>query len=428
MLLLPLSRCYLLYAVKELFAITPTFRLVSPSIAGGVATLSTTYAAGYAASNAIDMRADPSNSTSSPLAHGSCPSTTGSDWFRLAFPPVEIASYIFVNRGDGGFGTRIVQGAGYITLSAQNGTQLDRRDLSAQLIQQFSVTPFLAPQLPNPTAPDQTDETNRNLRVRYLRIVAPANVEIRLREIWLLDWNLVNIAYGRTVTSSSPPTVGNLSAVVDGVLDFDLASTTTGSQVTVPGSASGASLTIDLGGLYEPRFAYVFLNQFNLPSASYTMQLLNHYGWPVGAYTVGNIIGQSVQLWSLANTTYPPSPSATSTRSNSATASVSATPSSSATASLPVGVTPSITKTASATPSLTASPVSVHPVRLKIDVTGQPLNFIEALVFNTAGKLISAQQNGGVASSSADLQASFNFTSEFHTTCAYHQSTPGKSC
>lgn len=87
-------------AVKEVFAITPDFRLVSPSIAGGVATISTTLG-GYPPEKGIDMRADPSNSTAD-LAHGSCPPTGTSDWWRVDFFPTPLASMVFVNRGDGG--------------------------------------------------------------------------------------------------------------------------------------------------------------------------------------------------------------------------------------------------------------------------------------------------------------------------------------
>lgn len=114
----------------------------------------------------------------------------------------------------------------------------------------------------------------------------------------------------------------------------------------------------------------------------------------------------------------PPSATPTATPTQSSTATPTSTPSTTATNTGTASNTATVTATSSSAPSLTASPssslspgaspsatqtpISSHPARIRISNTGGScLTFLELMVFDAAGRLISTPAAGATTSSSS---------------------------
>jgi hypothetical protein len=256
---------------------------------------------------------------------------------------------------DSNLNARILAGGGRLSVIAQNGSTVLGADLTADLGQQFTLAAFTAPVLPDAGSAAQTDSGNRFLRPRYVRIAAPSGAALTLREVWLLDGEYRNVAYQRTVTTSATPAVGAGSQLVDGLLNFD-ASATTSSQVSLAAEAGVAhSVTIDIGHLVlEPTALIIFCNRFSMPTAAYSVSLLNWDGQPVWSATM-TTVGQVQTFQNLTQNLVIPSPTSSMTPSPSITATPPVTPSYTPTTTRSGTISPSMTYTRTMTPSITPS-------------------------------------------------------------------------
>lgn len=165
-------------------------RIVSAAQAGGVASQRSTFINGaitYAASNSIDLIADPWGANAlgtNGLSHSVCPSNFGvrEFWTNNYAPVAPVSQAIFVNRMDSGLGVRIAQGEGVLSVVAHNGTTVGRLSLGATAWQTLSLAPFLPPATPDASSPEQQSEANRVNGVRFVTVTIPANLRLNFRE------------------------------------------------------------------------------------------------------------------------------------------------------------------------------------------------------------------------------------------------------
>ena len=269
----------------------------------------------------------------------------------MDFAPTAVASLLFCNRYDASgsqANTLIVAGGGTISVIAQNSTPIAQFLLSADMVQQYAVAPFAAPAPVDASWPAQDDETNRQTLPRYVRITAAANIALRLREVFVLDSTMTN----KAVNATAAATIGSPSQIVDGVMDYDT-TVNTGSQLFLPASANGQSVTIDLGGVKNLTALILFHNKAALPSVGYTVNLLNWYGVTIGNYGLA-ANRQVLTLW-VNGTTFAPTPTSSPTSAPSVSGSPPPTTSSTPTVTKTVTTTASNTFTRTNTPSITPS-------------------------------------------------------------------------
>lgn len=281
----------------EIFCISPDYRVVTSVQAGGVARLSSVHnpAWGEAPVNDGWLGAP------APLVHASC---IANQWADITFPPTRVVECTLVNRMDGGFNSRM-SGA-ILKLSAQNGsTIMPRATLNINYVQTVAV-PGAAygapPALPDPASPEQTSSEGRLARPRFVRIQAPPSAALTVKEVFVLDANMQNRAVGRPVSATGTLVRGSgPGAVTDGVYgDVDLmASASVAAFNSTPGVA--ASLTIDLGALFELSAVWLFMDKFQPPMVAHSLVILNFYGDAIGNFTLP--FGGTVGAMSVGNIT-----------------------------------------------------------------------------------------------------------------------------
>jgi hypothetical protein len=247
--------------------------------------------------------------------------------------------------------------------------------------------------------------------VRYVRLInAPANY-LMFREVMVFDSTWTNVALGKPATASAQvtgdPTAYAAAMGNNGVIDFD--NGVSGDMVYCSNylNAGDAWWQVDLGGVYNVSMLLLWNRYFpsTVPSMASRMQnatvtLLNAYG-----AAVGNVVLTGNAVQNISVSLYPPSPSATPTRSASATASTTGTP----TASLSGGATASATMTStptasgsptttaspSQTPSASATPPSSYPYQAIVQtVNSNALNFVVRRGVVRAGRRVNERVIG----------------------------------
>lgn len=166
----------------------PNGRLLSSTLGGATFAQSSTSGT-QVATNAGDLCMNPIE------GQGCTYSSTNqaiTSWLDVTFPgglPAQIGSIYFMNRVTTGCGTgtaacefRVVGGNLTLHAPAGNFVRLDP-PMTQAAISTYPVNPYTAPVFPDPTAPFQTNETNRRVRPRYVRIRAAGFQCLHFREI-----------------------------------------------------------------------------------------------------------------------------------------------------------------------------------------------------------------------------------------------------
>jgi hypothetical protein len=209
-----LGFCLYMY---EIIGLDINGRVVTASIAGGSATLSSLFDATHPASNAIDMRLDPIGLGGSNWAGAQC---SGDQSIRVNFYPTALARVIYINRGDQGLNNRITAGGGQITVRRQTGPTVFNAFLTSGFVQDYTLAPFAPLVRPDATSAEQTNEAGRASRVRFVRINSAVGDVFAVREVMVLDSTLTNVARGAAATLSYAPDSGSAAATTDMVFDF----------------------------------------------------------------------------------------------------------------------------------------------------------------------------------------------------------------
>ena len=372
----------------EAFIIGTNGRIVAVNGSAGVTvTSSSVSAANVFAASGINLVADVFAAN---IWFASGASVNG-EWWQVTFPPQNIAKVIFCNRADAlNVNQRIALGNGVLSVIAGNTSVIASQNLTSALVQTLDLAPVPTQPTPAPDAVGQTEALSRSTKARYVRLSALPGSPLACREIWLLDNNNGNIALGRSATAvnSSGAVIASVTSVTNGVIEFDN-NATDSDGILLPAGPQSPSITVDLGGLYSnddigSGNIIVWNNRYRLPAAGTRLELLNWFMEPIFNVTLTTTAG--VQTVPIRNATYYPSQTPTNTPSPSNTPSNTAspsqtrtgTPSSSTTASNTGTATSSITASQTATtsatstlsigasPSVTSSPMSIHPVSVRI--------------------------------------------------------------
>lgn len=151
--------------------------------------------------------------------------------YTITFPPLlpsfptgeaqPVGSVYFINRMDGGFGSRIVAGGGRLTLDRADGSQVGPSlALLSGSVTQWQVNNITLPPI---LAEGTWSESDKMLRVRYVTITSVGNLLLSFREFMLLDEAGVNVALRKPVSGSPQDASGSLASGNDGVIDTDIA-------------------------------------------------------------------------------------------------------------------------------------------------------------------------------------------------------------
>jgi hypothetical protein len=160
--------------------------------------------------------------------------------------PQAVGSVYFLNRGDGGLGSRITAGGGYLSLDLANGSALATYPLYANLVTQTQVAPIT---YSSPPAADATEWQKQNLvRYVYLQTSGIADSFLHLKELMVLDDTDTNVALNQLVTGT-PQYLGDatpyyLSMATDGVVDRDASPLNMCHSISI-----GAWLQVDLASM-----------------------------------------------------------------------------------------------------------------------------------------------------------------------------------
>ena len=180
-----------------------------------------------------------------------------------------------MNRVDNNANARILNGQGRVTVVADNGTAwAGPLALNANFVQTVQFLPYTAPVLPDAAAADQTAPMSRQSRPRYVRIVATAGINLAIREVLVLDNTFKNVAFRSTVSSTGLLLSGAASHIVDGVFDYDSSTDASTSKLSLNTTFGGiaASVTIDLGALFNLSAICIFWDRYATPAVSMTMR------------------------------------------------------------------------------------------------------------------------------------------------------------
>ena len=314
---------------------------------------------------------------------------------------------------DNGVGARILNGQGTLSLIAENGTRAAGPfPMTDGWVQQFQPLPFNNNPLQNPSDVAWTDFI---YKPRYVRISAPLNVNLAIREIMVIESaTFRNIAYQRNVTIGGTLYRGDPSTLTDGVINYDSLpeSNSFGNLLIVNGTgATAASVTIDLSGVYGVESVIVYFDRYIPPTASCSISVFNNDMSLIG--TFGGLGYQSNNINAFVTITngiaagiYPPTPSSSPSATKSSTASISISASPTGSQGSTPSNTGSVTPSPSVTPTATPSPLSPFPNRIRIDtnptgVTAQTLNFFELWAISPDFRLVSAPAVGGVPNASS---------------------------
>lgn len=327
----------------------PSSLAASASVSGAVS--------GQSVSAACDLTMDSMNSGYMAATPSPAP---GLSWYRIRFPRAaqQPAYAMLVQR----------KGARDLTSSSVNGRYVlellasDAATVVASRPMQGSgnlvAASFANYSLPQPAldlaSAFQQDEVARRRFARYVR-VACSSSRLNVRELIVLDNNLVNVALGKTVTTNSESTTGNFTSadMVNGVVNGDTEAETEGfiSAGECSGAPGSLYAEVDLGGLYNVS-RVILLNRLT----------------SVDGTVVFNMVGATVTVLdfyrnTLASFALPATPAAaatfvlpalgfqTATATNSLTASASAT----ATNTASVTSSPTSTRSVGGTPAPTSS-------------------------------------------------------------------------
>ena len=496
----------------ETFVFSPTWTLLSAPAGvaasrGASATMTTTSQSlfsTYGAQLGNNLYVDLTGETG--LVHSGC-STAGDVWTLALGAPSVVGAIYFVNRGtaNGPNNVAITNGSGVVTVKSQQGVSIATAVLTSATVTTVTngmgpftwgsaavratgwnaygdagptaaayntpgfATPASSPSYPDPSDPWQASLQAQTFAVRYVTVVAP--LFLNFRELFILDSNMVNVAFLKnaslvsTAMFSNDPVPYTPSMGCDGIIDFDA----NYGNMVFAGPQRIPTWTVDLGGVYNVSY-FIFFNRvssglgggYAANSAGATISFYNAFGALVGSNTlVGNPIEtQPVVLFAPSNsptqtpssgathtpshTSAPTSPVATVTPSMtpSSSPSASTTPSQSATpsASLSNGASPSVstslTSTPTATASLSSTPSATVTPSASATQTGTPapllnvapvavrvagpigvsscLNFMEVLAFDVSNRLVSALQTGAsTVSSSSPYCANAGTPSQF---------------
>jgi hypothetical protein len=416
----------------ELWAFNTAGRLVSA--AGAFATASSTGPASENPGAAIDTCGDG-------YVYGGVPAcpyyeTSGVSPASVTVTfasPTELSTIWLANRMPSPFNARIVNARALLEVLDGAGAVLAEWNVtSSASYSTFSLAPGAWPVMPDLSVDFQTSPDNQASLVRYITVTGCASTTtcfVHFRELACFDDVFNNVCAGKP-TFGSPQFAGDISvggiyssssAVNMAIGDLDAAQ---GDLTHSLNAGPTAVWGVDLGGVYNVRRLVLWnrggANAVRLAGA--TLRLLNAFNSTVGQITLTDRMVQSYAVTLFPPSATPtgtptatgtPTPSPTGTGSPSQTASASGTlspgaaPSVTASSSATASNTATSTRTPPATPSPTGTPLSPLAGSLRITVAQPvPINFIEMIVLNTAGAVISHPSAGAVATSSSVFSAS----------------------
>jgi hypothetical protein len=392
---------------QEFIIVSTTGRIVSSWLTGATMSLTHQYPGQYASFGG-DLCADPYDDGGNICGIAGTSTVSTGDAYTVVFPggaygATEVSTVYYVNRM-GGTAGRITAGDGVISLLTPTNSLWNYASItSAGTVSEFSFSTSLAPVYPEVGDPLQA--AYASTWVRYVRLAAAPGNCLGFKELFVLDNTLTNVALLKATNASAQTSGAAAANGVDGVIEYDDATTT---YLTQDAACDGSGWwQVDLGGVYNVSMLLLWNRYFpsTVPSMASRMQnatvtLLNAYG-----AAVGNVVLTGNAVQNISVSLYPPSPSATPTRSASATASTTGTP----TASLSGGATASATMTStptasgsptttaspSQTPSASATPPSSYPYQAIVQtVNSNALNFVVRRGVVRAGRRVNERVIG----------------------------------
>jgi hypothetical protein len=343
--------------------------------------------------------------------------------------PTELSTIWLANRMPSPFNARIVNARALLeVLDAGGNTLFAWNVTSSASYSTFTLSPGVWPLMPDLSVDFQTSPDNQANLVRYITINGCASTStcyVHFRELACFDDTFNNVCAGKPTFGSSQYAgdIGaggfyySASGVNMAIGDLDAGQ---GDLTHSINAGPTANWGVDLGGVYNVR-RLVLWNRGALATAARlsgaTLRLLNAFNATVGQITLTDRMVQSYAVTLFPPTTTPtptqtPSGTATSTGSptgspsQTATGTATLSPGAAASSTASSSFTASNTGTSSRTPSTTPTPsgTTLSPQAGSVRITVSQninLNFIEMIVINTAGAVISHPSTGAVATSSS---------------------------